>query len=169
MHMKFWLKKLEKGNHLEHLCINGVLSLKEIGMVWIELIWVLVWTGLWHKAGEPFVSGKWTIHTYKTKHHFWQAEVTVNNYVYCSCIIIIIIAIYKCTQKFNQEDKFRLSKPWLHLFPPTPSTHPPFLNNSFMLPVMTMLWVSVRKELSLSSPHARRLFLIIWCFQKVCC
>jgi len=52
--------------------------------------------------------------------------------MYCSCIIIIpllliiiiiiiiieTIEIYKYTHNFNQEDRFRLSKPWLHLFPP---------------------------------------------------
>jgi hypothetical protein len=94
------------------------------------------------------------------KHHFSQAEATVNNCVYCSCIIIIIetIEIYKYTQNFNQEGRFRLKKPWLHLFPPTPSTHPPFLNNSSMLSVMTTILVSVPKGLSLSSPLARRNF-----------
>jgi hypothetical protein len=64
--------------------------------------------------------------------------------VYCSCIIIIIIIIetieiHKYTQNFDKEDRIRLSKPWLHLFPSTPPTHPPFLNSSSMLPVMTML------------------------------
>jgi hypothetical protein len=28
-----------------------------MGMVRIGLVWVLVWTGLWHKAGDPVVSG----------------------------------------------------------------------------------------------------------------
>jgi hypothetical protein len=40
------VEKTEEKRSLGTLCINGVLSLKEIGMVWIGLIWVLVWTGL---------------------------------------------------------------------------------------------------------------------------
>jgi hypothetical protein len=40
------VRKLKKSDHLEYLCINGVVSLKEIGMVWIGLIGVMVWTGL---------------------------------------------------------------------------------------------------------------------------
>jgi len=44
--MKFWLEKLKKRDHLEYVCITGVISLKEMGMVRNGLIWVLVWTGL---------------------------------------------------------------------------------------------------------------------------
>jgi hypothetical protein len=34
-------------------------------------------------------------------------------------MMIETLEIYKYTQNFNQEDKFRLGKPWLHLFPHT--------------------------------------------------
>jgi hypothetical protein len=61
--------------------------------------------------------------------NFNGLEVIVNIQTYCLHIIREAIKITNHTHNLISEDGYRLSKPWLRLFPSKPTTQPLSLKN----------------------------------------